>query len=661
MKRLVLAFLLVTNVFFSFSKEVDIEEAKLVAKKFLKVSSKADLIVDEAIVFQEDKSALTYVINFKPEGWAIVSADDRAQAILAYSNTGHFDTKEVKSLPFYFWFKGYADQISVLISSKAPENPDPSWNEINTSKYTKAVTPVEPLIAVEWNQSAGWNEYCPVAADGPGGHVYAGCVAVAMAQCMSVYKYPSQGYGSYSYNHEIYGTQFANFGETTYDWANMTDKGATDAVALLLYHLGVSVNMGYGADGSGAYSTAVPGAIKKYFGYSSSAQYLSRDNYTDEGEWEAILIDQLKNGNPIYYSGDGGDGQAGHAFNIDGVNSNGAFHFNFGWSGSYNGYYFVTGITPGSNNFTYDQGAVINFMPRDNAPQDITLSKNTVEEGMPIGTIIGKINVTDETPDDAFTFEVSGTEGFGGEQLSVPFTELEGNLVTTEVLDHSYLSRYEIVIKATDKTNLSYEKNLFVNVDPNSAPKNITLTSITMYDTTSVGTYIGKLTTTDSDAGDNFTYTFENNEDPLIGKDNGKFILTNDSLFVNYDFTNFEGTECSLYIKTADKLDESFSKEIKITVNKTTGSFEIAEMEENISIYPNPSSDGKFNVSFEGLQAEVTNKPVSLIIYNTIGAVVKTYNGYITQDMTLDIPTKGLFIMNITVGEYSISKKIINQ
>ena len=380
MKRLVLSFLVLVNVFQGFSKGVDIEEAKWVAKKYVETLSKADLSVNRAVVFQSNNEVLTYVVNFKPEGWAIVSADDRAPAILGYSNTGHFDTEEVKGLPFYFWFEGYADQISDLISSKAPEIEHSSWTEIKTSKYTKTVTPVLPLIEVEWNQGSGWNAYCPVDANGPGGHAYAGCVAVAMAQCMSVYQHPTQGYGSHSYNHETYGTQYANFGEATYDWANMENTGASDAVAFFLYHLGVSVDMGYDADGSGAFSHDVPEAIKKYFDYSSTAEYISRASYTVEGEWENILIEQLQEGHPIYYSGDGGDGQAGHAFNIDGVNSNGAFHFNFGWSGSYNGYFFLTSITPGSSDFTFDQGAVINFMPRDNAPYDIVLSNNKIEE-----------------------------------------------------------------------------------------------------------------------------------------------------------------------------------------------------------------------------------------------------------------------------------------
>ncbi len=656
MKRLVLVFFLVILVLQGFSKRIDIEKAKLVAEKFLETSKKTYLVVNEAVVFQSNEVPLTYIINFIPEGWAIVSADDRAPAILGFSFTGYFDTKEIESLPFYSWFEGYADQISDLISSKAPEIEHPSWNEIETSKYTKAVDPVEPLIEVEWNQGAGWNKYCPTDTEGPGGHVYAGCVAVAMAQCMSVYQHPNKGIGSYSYIHETYGPQVANFGETNYDWANMENQGSTDAVALLLYHLGVSVNMGYGADGSGAFSSSVPGAIKSYFDYSSSAQYISRSDYTEEGEWESILIDQLNQGYPIYYSGDGGDGQAGHAFNIDGVNSNGAFHFNFGWSGSYNGYYHVTSINPGTNNFTNDQAAVINFKPRDHSPQDITLSNNIVNEAMPVGTVVGKLTVTDETPEDTFTFEVFGPIGFEGEQVTVPFTEQGGNLVTTDVLYYNYINRYEVIIKVTDKTNLSFEKTFFVNVKGNSAPTKISISNSVFNDSIAIGSFIGKLTTSDPDAGDTFTYVLEVNDNPDIGADNDKFIISNDSVFSNYDFSSYNKNNCSLYVKSTDNGGKSVAKEIVLTINKSTGIFN-SDADNKLVVYPNPSYSGDFIIK---IPEKIIDKNSYIQIYTMEGILKQSFVVNTDQnEIPIKINEPGMYFVKLLINNRIHSSIVI--
>ncbi|MDX9695021.1 MAG: C10 family peptidase [Bacteroidales bacterium] len=656
MKRLVLVFFLVILVLQGFSKRIDIEKAKVVAEKFLETSIKSNIFVTEAVVFQSNEATLTYVINFKPEGWAIVSADDRAPAILGFSYTGYFDTKEIKRLPFYFWFEGYADQISDLISSKAPEIEHPSWNEIETSTYTKAVDPVEPLIQVEWNQGAGWNKYCPTDTEGPGGHAYAGCVAVAMAQCMSVYQHPNKGIGSYSYIHETYGPQVANFGETNYDWANMENQGSTDAVALLLYHLGVSVNMGYGADGSGAFSSSVPGAIKSYFDYSSSAQYISRSDYTEEGEWESILIDQLNQGYPIYYSGDGGDGQAGHAFNIDGVNSNGAFHFNFGWSGSYNGYYHVTSINPGTNNFTNDQAAVINFKPRDHSPQDITLSNNIVNEAMPVGTVVGKLTVTDETPEDTFTFEVFGPIGFEGEQVTVPFTEQGGNLVTTEVLYYNYINRYEVIIRVTDKTNLLFEKTFFVNVKGNSAPTKISISNSVFNDSVAIGSFVGKLMTTDPDVGDTFTYTFETYINPQIGADNDKFEIKNDSLFTNFSFSSYDKNTCSIYVKSTDKGGKSVKKELVLTINKSTGIFN-SDADNKLVVYPNPSYSGDFIIK---IPEKIIDKNSYIQIYTMEGILKQSFVVNTDQnEIPIKINEPGMYFVKLLINNRIHSSIII--
>lgn len=643
MKRLVFSLLMVVFVLQGFSKGIDTKQAKVVAEDFLSTRSKTALTADEAVVFQSKEVALTYVINFQPEGWAIVSADDRAPAILGYSNKGHFDTEEVKNLPFYFWFQIYADQITALISSKAPENVHPSWSNIKNSTYSKAIPDIEPIIEVNWNQSAGWNEYCPVDKDGPGGHAYAGCVAVAMAQCMSVYQHPTQGYGSSSYSDETYGYQSVNYGEATYEWSKMNNNSATDATALLLYHLGVSVKMGYGADGSGAFSRNVPSAIKNYFDYSNSAVMISRSDYTDE-EWENILIEQLSSGQPIYYAGDAGDNEAGHAFNIDGVNPSGQFHFNFGWSGSYNGYYYVTGITPGSNDFTSNQEAIINFIPRNHAPQDISVLNKTVEEGMPIGTIVGRIVVSDETPEDTFIYEVSTPIGVSG---LVPFTEQDGNLVTTEVLDYSENNRYEIKIKATDKTNLSIEKNFFIKVDSNAAPTNITITQNAFNDTISKGSFVGVLKTADQDEDETFTYVFkQHDENSEIGKDNNKFVLLNDTICTNYDFSGADEGECSLYIQSSDKLGETVSKEIVLTIAhiSMSTSDNVTTLDDKLKVFPNPVTDYLYVVS--STSAYIT----SVHIYDITGMLKDNYQ-LNEKNTSIDFMgyATGIYLVNISL------------
>src|SRR5690606_21342692 len=115
----------------------------------------------------------------------------------------------------------------------------------------------------------------------PSGSV-TGCVATAMAQVMKYHNHPAQGAGFHSYSAPNYGTLSANFGATTYNWGSMpnTVNSPNSAVATLMYHCGVSVDMQYSPQVSNAYMITRGSpiqhcseyAMKNYFGYDASMQ-----------------------------------------------------------------------------------------------------------------------------------------------------------------------------------------------------------------------------------------------------------------------------------------------------------------------------------------------------------------------------------------------------
>lgn len=462
MKRILLiGVLLLSALLSSANSNVSSKEAEKVANNFMESRFGNEYKATEILPFtgQDSKNTFAYIVNFNPEGWAIVSVDKRVIPILGYSPTGCFILEDIEELPFYFWFEGYAKEIAKTKKMRNLEE-HTDWN--STSSSLKS-TSVEPIIEVEWDQNQGWNQFCPEDESGPGGRAYAGCVAVAMAQAMSVYNHPNAGYGSKTYN-SPYGPLTANFGETEYEWSLTHPTTANEHTALILYHLGISVSMNYGGDGSGAYSTSVPSAMRTYFDYSNSVTIVSKEDFNND-QWVNILRDELENGRPIYYSGNSGTGEAGHAFNLDGVDGNDRFHFNWGWSGSYDGYYALTNLTPGGNDFTTNQQAVINIMPRNHQPTDITLSNTSVDEGLPIGTTVASITVTDETPDETHTFEVRGQENIFGVEIEVPFEIDNYKLVTTEELDYDNKNFYNTILKVTDSQSNAFEKNFTINVN----------------------------------------------------------------------------------------------------------------------------------------------------------------------------------------------------
>ena len=304
-----------------------------------------------------------YIFNGE-EGFVVMAADDCVQPILGYSLTGKFVAEGMPE-NLIWWLQGYSDQIQDAINASLAADADvkTEWQNLKSGLSTKMTSDVVvgPLLSTLWDQNYPYNYYCPAGTGGPGGHVYTGCVATAMAQVLKYWNYPSTGNDSYSYTHPTYGEQTANFGETIYDWANMpsTLSGSSpriqiDAVATLMYHCGVSVDMNYGTNTSSVSSRKVRDAFINYFRFSPSTRYVSRDAYTDD-LWIDLLKHELDESRPLFYCGK--NVNSGHAFVCDGYRSDDYFHFNWGWSGydgSYgtthgnNGYWAIGALNPGS-------------------------------------------------------------------------------------------------------------------------------------------------------------------------------------------------------------------------------------------------------------------------------------------------------------------------
>ncbi|MBF0450481.1 MAG: C10 family peptidase [Candidatus Magnetomorum sp.] len=294
-------------------------------------------------------------------GFVLVSSDDRLYPVIGYSeNTG------IKDVPpaLRNWIQQYrvSDQQTVNRQTKA----HPLWETLLKDRITgviKASSEVLPLIKTQWNQNFPWNEKCPMDINGPGGRAYAGCVAVAMAQIMKYWGFPVQGTGIHSYKSDVYGTLSVSF-DINYPWGNMSDTTANDSVKTLLYHCGISVDMDYGPIASSADAKYGPAhAWVTYFKYSPSIVSAERSDYTDN-DWLQMIRQELSEKRPILYYGRNQNNQNGHAFVCDGYQSNGFFHFNWGWGGSFDGYYALNTLTPDSDSdYSYQQGAVFKIEP----------------------------------------------------------------------------------------------------------------------------------------------------------------------------------------------------------------------------------------------------------------------------------------------------------
>jgi len=363
------------SVFLS-AKSLDEAQAGRAAKNFFyeRVSQYRPVVyalleVSEVTKESSEGLPLYYLCGIRGGGWVIVSAHDNVHPVPAYSLCG--SCAEVSRPPaFDAWMEQYRREILDAVEQDIPPTPCivAEWERL-LAAGAKDLHPlttekeVLPLLVSSWDQSPYYNDLCPADPQGPGGHCVTGCVATAMGQLACYFRWPETGTGSYTYVHPDYGTISADFGNTTYRWDEMLNSlaGPNPAVAEILFHLGVSVDMDYGPDGSGMWNHKAAYSLRTYFKYAPETEYLFRDS--TGLDWDSTIVWHLERNIPMYYAGWDVPNVSGHAFVCDGYQDGGYFHFNWGWSGSYDGYFYLGELNPGGSNFNLAQELIIHCYP----------------------------------------------------------------------------------------------------------------------------------------------------------------------------------------------------------------------------------------------------------------------------------------------------------
>ena len=289
-----------------------------------------------------------YVFNVDSvNGYVIVSGDDRMPDVLGYSYHGTYNAEDIPD-NMRAWLQGYADEYQYLQTHGDAKG---------ASLTSVEGGAVRPLLECRWNQPFPYNNLCPMI---NGERAVTGCVATAMAQVMYYHKWPKQTINVIpEYKTKSEGIYMSQIGITAIDWDNMIslygNKGGTyvqnQAVAKLMLLCGCAVQMDYGQNASSAYCD--PKVLTDYFGYNKlSVSEVIRRSYASD-VWNQMIYDELKDGRPVLYSGQGSD--VGHEFVIDGYDKNNYFHINWGWGGYQDNYFLLSSL----NGYNYDQVAII--------------------------------------------------------------------------------------------------------------------------------------------------------------------------------------------------------------------------------------------------------------------------------------------------------------
>lgn len=385
----VLSFLLILIFSASlYAQNISPEQAETVAKSFYSERSKHLMIEKTASVefklsesiSSDNGKILAYIFNAKGgSGFVLISAFDNTIPVLAYSLTKPFDNsidqpKAVQAI--LADYKRQLEYASTNTDIRSLEIED-LWNHYLYTKDTKDIEAAGPLLSTTWDQGCYYNADCPY--DASAGsymcyHVPTGCGATAQAQIMKYWSWPTNGSGSNSYS-SSYGTLSANFSSATYNWGAIPNNvsSSNSEVAEVMSHIGISVEMGYSASGSGSYISDHRSSFINNFNYKSSMSTIPRTGYSDT-QWASLLKAQVDAGKPVFYTGYDATYTSGHAFVLDGYQGSGGssdyFHFNFGWSGYYDGYYSLNNIAPGTGgtgggagDYSYGNQVLINIEP----------------------------------------------------------------------------------------------------------------------------------------------------------------------------------------------------------------------------------------------------------------------------------------------------------
>lgn len=435
----------------------------LSAYSTLSIDAEAPQLVE---TLTADSGSLNTVYIYRDAGGQtlFVAADDIvSEPLLGYSYAEESASAGELNPAMRWWLDSYSRQISKAINS---------GYSITTSATVAADRKqINTMIGTRWGQSAPYSDYCPVI---NGSHAPTGCVATVMSQVMNYHKWPQTGEGSSSYYLYTVGkTLSANYADSTFHWDLMdylritesSPKETIAAVASLMSAAGISVEMTYEHNSSGAVYRKAGSSLINYFRYDHGMRYIHRAYFGIE-DWTDLLYNELAAGRPVLYGG--ANEEVAHAFICDGYRTDGYFHFNWGWNGNSDGYFLITELNPqtqgvggSSGGYNENQLMFIGIKPEGTTTEQYVPTLEFMSDFEPLSDTISRAS----TPNVEFRDSrgISNESLFTMEMyLGVRLTDSEGNV--------SYIS------SATPKSFSEYSSVISYNIPQSEFPQSGTYT-----------------------------------------------------------------------------------------------------------------------------------------------------------------------------------------
>lgn len=288
------------------------------------------------------------VVGHRDAGFAVIAKDERHSAVWGYSDRP-FDPDDLA--PSFLWLMEQMDEALGQASAQGQRLSATALGGLRRtaeSDDAEIVPVVEPLIKTHWHQKEPYNRLCPmVKGDGEEVRGVTGCVATALAQYIYYYQQPTCGEGvscirtvDSLYDPKEVTTFTADLSTMPWNFTAMlldysgdyTDEQAL-AVAQLMQACGYICRTEYAPTQAAGAPIAPYSIVGDYIGYrTKELRRKAKDDITD-------YLAALDSADPIYCIGHSRAKGFGHAFLVDGYDSQGFLHINFGWGGREDGYY----------------------------------------------------------------------------------------------------------------------------------------------------------------------------------------------------------------------------------------------------------------------------------------------------------------------------------
>jgi hypothetical protein len=397
---------------------ITINIAAQVAKAKLQDLDKTDFtIVESKEIINEVGKSLCFIFSLNPNGYIVIPASYDLPPVIAYSFTSNFQNYADEN-PLYDML--YADLTLRLdnldlIPTGLIEERHHQWDSylqgspVTTGRFEQwppeGSTPTEGWVLTNWDQGAPYNNFCPLDLVN-GGRSYAGCPAVAMAQIINYHTttndiaftdsddyHHTYGGNNYWIDNDYITYDFPSFPELNtyldtlqYHYENQIPPTTNDK-ASLIFACGVAATQVYNAHGSGTFG--VNQAYDAYQRFNCTTIELLDESDPDLYE---RLSSNMKDALPAHLAIVNEGWTSGHNLVVDGYNTDNFYHLNFGWSGSYDGWYLIPDELP--YDLTVIEGIIVDILKEDSGVPDLT-SDGTLDwtDVTPCQTVTGSFTV----------------------------------------------------------------------------------------------------------------------------------------------------------------------------------------------------------------------------------------------------------------------------